>query len=137
MHDALCKIANALCVRTESYENWIDEFIYKEKEEDVVARKEEKNGRIICNCSLCRDKYSNASSGANRAIQACCCSEEEFKTFRLICTGRKPAVTTISIDHSQIMLPDSLMKYLDSFPTRNDIINHKLTRAKWMPLLKD
>jgi len=43
-------------------------------------------------------------------------------------------VTTVSVNQSQIVLPDSLMIYLDALPTSNDIINHKLTAAKWIPL---
>ena len=133
MHDVLCRMAYDFRIKKESYEKWIDEFIYKEREEDIGARKKRSDGKVICNCQLCRDKYSNAFSGANRAIKKCC-TNEEYETLKLRNISFKPAVTTVSVNQSQIVLPDSLMIYLDALPTSNDIINHKLTAAKWIPL---
>lgn len=137
MRDDLSDMASDLRVRVDikSYEEWIDEFIYAEKEEsqDMRGTKNHENEKY---CSLFPYKYSNAYSGANRAIKACCVSNDEYEIFKLRSTGGKNAVTTMSLDSSQILLPDSLQVYLDSLPTQNDLAGHKMHLAKWMPIIE-
>lgn len=133
MHDVLCRMASDFCVKTYSYEDWIDEFIYVEKPESTNQREKGDKNKTYCYCSLCPDKYSNAFSGANRAISKFC-TDEEYETLKLRSMGRKPAVTTISISSSQIILPDSLKDYLDNLPTSHEIYNHKPKGVKRIPL---
>lgn len=135
MREDLKDIANHLQVRvdTNSYSEWIDEFIYANKGE-IYGRsvEEQKEHEYEEYYSLFPYRYSNAFSGANRAIKACCKSDDEFETFKLRSTGGKNAITTMSLGFSQIKLPDSLMDYLDSLPTQKDLENHKILKAKWM-----
>lgn len=135
MREDLKDIANHLQVRVDanSYSEWIDEFIYANKGE-IYGRsaEEQKEHEYEEYYSLFPYRYSNAFSGANRAIKACCKSDDEFETFKLRSTGGKNAITTMSLGFSQIKLPDSLMDYLDSLPTQKDLENHKILKAKWM-----
>jgi hypothetical protein len=133
MHEDLADMASDLRVNTNSYEDWIDEFIYVEKPEAESMRKFEEF-QTIGYCSLDSSRYSNALSGANRAIKDSCISSEEFETFKLRSTGGRSAVTTMSIDSSQIELPNSLMVYLDCLPSQNKISLHKPKLAKWLPI---
>lgn len=134
MRDDLKNIADHLQVRiAKSYSEWIDEFIYAYKGEiyglSAEEKKEHENEEYY---SLFPYRYSNAFSGANRAIKACCKSDDEFETFKLRSTGGKNAITTMSLGFSQIKLPDSLMDYLDSLPTENDLAKHRVYPGKWM-----
>lgn len=133
MHEDLADLASDLRVNTNSYEDWIDEFIYVEKPEAESMRKFEEF-QTIGYCSLDSSRYSNALSGANRVIKESCISSEEFETFKLRSTGGRSAVTTMSIDSSQIELPNSLMVYLDCLPNQNEISLHKPKIAKWLPI---
>ena len=132
MRNSLSDMARNMRVNVNSYEEWIDEFIYAERAESVALRKEKDFKEMYC--SLFPYKYSNAFSGANKAIRACCTSEAEYETFKLSSTGGRWAVTTMSLDTSQIVLPHSLAVYQDCLPTRNDLCHFKLEKAKWLPV---
>ena len=133
MRNDLTDMANRCKINVYDYDVWVDEFIYANKGEiyglSAEEIKEHENEEY---CSLYPYRYSNAFSGANRAIKACCESDEEFETFRLRSTMGKNAITTMSLDFSQIQLPDSLLDYLDSFPTENDLAKHRVYPGKWM-----
>lgn len=133
MREDLAEMAETSRINADSYINWIDEFLYAEKEE-AYDHREEKNEETIGLCSLWPYRYSNAFSGANRAIKACCVSDDEFETFKLRSTGGKNAVTTMALDYSQIELPDSLAAYLDCLPTQKEIAGHKPPQSRKLPI---
>ena len=133
MRGDLAEMAETSRINADSYINWIDEFLYAEKEE-AYDHREEKNDETIGLCSLWPYRYSNAFSGANRAIKACCVSNDEFETFKLRSTGGKNAVTTMALDYSQIELPDSLAAYLDCLPTQKEIAGHKPPQSRKLPI---
>ena len=131
MREVLKNMAKDIRVDTPSYQNWIDEFIYAEKEEAQSLRDYEKN---LARCSYYPTKYSNALSHTNRGIKACCISNEEFETFKMRSTGGRKSVTTMSVDSSQIKLPHSLEKYLDSLPTQDEIASHSPFSTRMLPM---
>ena len=133
MRDDLSDMASDVRVDTKSYEEWIDEFIYAEDEAAQSMRRAEQF-QTLGYCSYNPYRYSNAFSGANRAIKACCLSNEEFETFKLRSTGGRSAVTTISLDSSQIELPNSLLVYLDCLPTQKEIANYRPKASVWLPV---
>ena len=129
----LSDMASDVRVDTKSYEEWIDEFIYAEDENAQSMRRAEQF-QTLGYCSYNPYRYSNAFSGANRAIKACCLTNEEFETFKLRSTGGRSAVTTISLDSSQIELPNSLQVYLDCLPTQKEIANYRPKASVWLPV---
>lgn len=133
MRDDLSDMASDVRVDTKSYEEWIDEFIYAEDEAAQSMRKAEQF-QTLGYCSYNPYRYSNAFSGANRAIKACCLTNEEFETFKLRSTGGRSAVTTISLDSSQIEMPNSLQVYLDCLPTQKEIANFRPKASVWLPV---
>lgn len=133
MRDDLSDMASDVRVDTKSYEEWIDEFIYAEDENAQSLRKVEQF-QTLGRCSYNTYRYSNAYNGANRAIKACCLNDEEFETFRLRSTGGRHAVTTVSLDTSQIVLPSSLQVYLDCLPTQKEIANYRPKVSVWLPV---
>lgn len=133
MRDDLSDMASDVRVDTKSYEEWIDEFIYAEDDNAQSLRRVEQFQTLGC-CSYNTYRYSNAYNGANRAIKACCLNDEEFETFRLRSTGGRHAVTTVSLDTSQIVLPSSLQVYLDCLPTQKDIANYRPKVSVWLPV---
>ncbi len=133
MREDLLDMASDVRVNTESYEVWIDEFIYAEKEEAQSMRRSDQF-KTLGRCSYKAEKYSNAIGGANRAIKECCLTNEEFETFKLRSTGGRFSVTTISLDSSQIELPVSLQVYLDCLPTQEEIANFTPPVFKWLPV---
>ena len=133
MRDDLSDMASDLRVDAKSYEEWIDEFIYAEDEAAQSMRKAEQF-QTLGYCSYNPYRYSNAFSGANRAIKACCLTNEEYETFKLRSTGGRSAVTTISLDSSQIELPVSLQVYLDCLPTQKEIGSYRPKASVWLPI---
>ena len=133
MRDDLSDMASDVRVDTKSYEEWIDEFIYAEDENAQSMRRAEQF-QTLGYCSYNPYRYSNAFSGANRAIKACCLTNEEFETFKLRSTGGRSAVTTISLDSSQIELPNSLQVYLDCLPTQKEINNYRPKASVWLSI---
>ena len=130
MRDSLVDMAEMLCVDIDSYGVWIDEFLYVDKEEGDDLRDYEKN---VCVCSLDPYRYSNAYSGANRAVKSAC-NADEYELFRIRSTGGRHAVSGMALDSSQIALPESLMDYLDELPTQKDISGHVIYKSKQMPM---
>ena len=130
MRDRLVDMAEMLCVDIDSYGVWIDEFLYVDKEEGDDLRDYEKN---VCVCSLDPYRYSNAYSGANRAVKSAC-NADEYELFRIRSTGGRHAVSGMALDSSQIELPESLMEYLDELPTQKDISGHVIYKSKQMPM---
>ena len=130
MRDSLVDMAEMLCVDIDSYGVWIDEFLYVDKEEGDDLRDYEKN---VCVCSLDPYRYSNAYSGANRAVKSAC-NADEYELFRIRSTGGRHAVSGMALDSSQIELPESLMEYLDELPTQKDISGHVIYKSKQMPM---
>ena len=133
MRNDLSDMASDVRVDTKSYEEWIDEFIYAEDENAQSLRKVEQF-QTLGRCSYNTYRYSNAYNGANRAIKACCLNDEEFETFRLRSTGGRHAVTTVSLDTSQIVLPNSLQVYFDCLPTQKEIANYRPKVSVWLPV---
>lgn len=133
MRDYLSDMASDVKVNVKSYKEWIDEFIYAEDENAQSMRRSEQF-QTLGYCSYNPYRYSNAFSGANRAIKASCLTNEEFETFKLRSTGGRSAITTISLDSSQIELPNSLLVYLDSLPTQKEIANYRPKLSVWLPI---
>jgi len=132
MRESLADMAETLCVETDSCSDWIDEFVYAETD-DAKDLRDSPGHEGECYCSPSSYRYSNAFSGANRAIRNAC-SGDEYEMFRLRSTGGRYAVAGLALDSSQIELPDSLMEYLDELPTQKEIIGVKVDGKKWLPI---
>lgn len=132
MRESLADMAETLCVETDSCSDWIDEFVYAETD-DAKDLRDSPGHEGECYCSPSSYRYSNAFSGANRAIRNAC-SEDEYEMFRLRSTGGRYAVAGLALDSSQIELPDSLMEYLDELPTQKEISGVKVDGKKWLPI---
>jgi hypothetical protein len=132
MRESLADMAETLCVETDSCSDWIDEFVYAETDEAKDLR-DSPGHEGECYCSPSSYRYSNAFSGANRAIRNAC-SGDEYEMFRLRSTGGRYAVAGLALDSSQIELPDSLMEYLDELPTQKEISGVKVDGKKWLPI---
>lgn len=132
MHDSLAEMAETIRVNTTSYSEWIDEFVYAETDEAKDLR-DSPGHEGQCYCSPSSYRYSNAYSGANRAIKSAC-NGDEYELFMLRSSGGRYAVTGVPLDASQIELPDSLMDYLDELPTQKEISGFKVSGTKWLSI---
>ena len=132
MRESLADMAETLCVETDSCSDWIDEFVYAETD-DAKDLRDSPGHEGEGYCSPSSYRYSNAFSGANRAIRNAC-SGDEYEMFRLRSTGGRYAVAGLALDSSQIELPDSLMEYLDELPTQKEISGVKVDGKKWLPI---
>lgn len=132
IREELADMAKALMVDTDSYEEWIDEFVYAEKDEAMDLR-DSPGHKGQCYCTPSSSRYSNAYSGANRAIRNAC-KGDEFEMFRLRSTGGRYAVVGLALDPAQIVLPDSLGRYLDELPTHNEITGFKVDGYRWLSI---
>lgn len=136
MRDTLIELAGDLRVDKDDWGRWIDEFVYIEKDDNVHLREE--RGEKTYGCfSLDRSKYSNALSAAKRAVQTAAMNQEEFETFCLRAKGGQNSIALVSADPSQIIVPDSLSKYLDELPTLNEIENYRVSPTKYMEIKKE
>lgn len=125
--DTLAMMAESSRINVDSYIVWIDEFVYAETDESKDFDEE------ITLCGFRGDKYSNALSGANRAIMTSCTSSDEFEIFKLRSTGGRHAITTMGLDYSQIKLPNSLEEYMNSLPTQKEISNCIPQKCRKLP----
>lgn len=132
MRDSLAEMAETLRVNTTSYSEWIDEFVYAETDEAKDLR-DSPGHEGQCYCSPSSYRYSNAYSGANRAVKSAC-NGDEYELFMLRSSGGRYAVTGVPLDASQIELPDSLMDYLDELPTQKEINGIKVSGTKWLSI---
>ena len=132
MRDSLAEMAETLRVNTTSYSEWIDEFVYAETDEAKDLR-DIPGHEGKCYCTPSSYRYSNAYSGANRAIKSAC-NRDEYELFMLRSSGGRYAVTGMPLDASQIELPDSLMDYLDELPTQKEISGFKVSGTKWLTI---
>lgn len=132
MRDSLAEMAETLRVNTTSYSEWIDEFVYAETDEAKDLR-DSPGHEGKCYCSPSSYRYSNAYSGANRAVKSAC-NGDEYELFMLRSSGGRYAVTGVPLDASQIELPDSLMDYLDELPTQKEISGIKVSGTKWLSI---
>lgn len=132
MRDSLAEMAETIRVNTTSYSEWIDEFVYAETDEAKDLR-DIPGHEGKCYCTPSSYRYSNAYSGANRAIKSAC-NRDEYELFMLRSTGGRYAVTGVPLDVSQIELPGSLMDYLDELPTQKEISGIKVSGTKWLSI---
>jgi hypothetical protein len=132
MRDSLAEMAETLRVNTTSYSEWIDEFVYAETDEAKDLR-DSPGHEGKCYCTPSSYRYSNAYSGANRAIKSAC-NRDEYELFMLRSSGGRYAVTGVPLDVSQIELPGSLMDYLDELPTQKEISGIKVSGTKWLSI---
>lgn len=132
MRDSLAEMAETLRVNTTSYSEWIDEFVYAETDEAKDLR-DSPGHEGKCYCSPSSYRYSNAYSGANRAVKSAC-NGDEYELFMLRSSGGRYAVTGVPLDASQIELPDSLMDYLDELPTQKEISGIRVSGTKWLSI---
>ena len=132
MRDSLAEMAETIRVNTTSYSEWIDEFVYAETDEAKDLR-DIPGHEGKCYCTPSSYRYSNAYSGANRAIKSAC-NRDEYELFMLRSSGGRYAVTGVPLDVSQIELPDSLMDYLDELPTQKEISGIKVSGTKWLSI---
>ena len=131
MREYLSSLASDSHIGVDSYSEWIDEFIYAVRPEADIQDKDHEHEKY---CSLYPYRYSNAFSGANRAVKASCVSDAEYEVFKLRSTGGKKAIITMAIDARQIVLPHSLENYLDCLPTQKELACHKTGNGKWVPV---
>ena len=136
IREDLAKMAETTRINVHSYLDWIDEFLYAEKDEAKDLRYE-KDDETIGLCSLWPYRYSNAFSGANRAIKTCCKSNDEYETFKMRSTGGRQSIITMALDYSQIEIPDSLEDYLDILPTQKEISGHVPEKNRKLPVRID
>lgn len=129
-HFSYCRDMLADMVKTSrlnvgTRKDWIDEFIYAETDESKDNYDSE-----TAIYGLNSEKYSNALSGANRDIKASCISDDEFEIFKLRSTGGRYAITTMSLDNTQITLPHSLEYYRQFLPTQDEIARHNPKKGR-------
>lgn len=132
MRDSLAEMAETIRVNTTSYSEWIDEFVYAETDEAKDLR-DIPGHEGKCYCTPSSYRYSNAYSGANRAVKSAC-NRDEYELFMLRSSGGRYAVTGVPLDASQIELPGSLMDYLDELPTQKEISGIKVSGTKWLSI---
>lgn len=135
MRDTLIELAAEMCINKNDWGRWIDEFVYVEKDDNIHLR-EERGAKTYGLFSLDRSKYSNALSAAKRAISAASINNDEFETFWLRGKGGQNSYAYISADPSQIVIPNTLHKYLDVLPTVAKIENFRVHLTKYMEIIK-
>lgn len=127
IHDVLAELADTMCVDVFYFGRWVDEFVYIEKEESKSQRKGD-----VAIFSYDSSKYSNAISSANRSVKEVCRNELECKLFSIVSTRGRNSISHISIDSSQVVLPDALLGFVDMLPTTEEIASCVPLRTKEM-----
>lgn len=128
----LIKLVEEMRIDTSDKGRWIDDFVYRELEANIVHRSDG-----MGSFSFDNSRYSNALSGVKRDVRKACISEDEYKTFVLQPTGSRNSIATIAADARQIVLPKRLVPYLDNLPVKDEIESFIPGRTKRMKVLRD
>jgi hypothetical protein len=111
----LMKLAEQIRIYYDSYFQWIDEFIYSERGcEHLCINNEHVFGWNT-------HTYSVALNHSKKHVAEACISQEEKRIFVQNSTKGKNSISTLALDAKQIIIPDSLMDFLDELPTPEEI----------------
>ena len=118
MRNELEELAERMKVRPTggNYNQWIREFIYQEY-------REKEDGPLDKRYRFYTHKYSQALTDTNKCLNTSC-SDEEYETFKLSSSRSQDSITTIPIEPSQIVVPESLYTFLDKIPTQDVLDKH-------------
>lgn len=131
--DGIVELAKKMKIHTgkKSYEDWVNEFVYKEKGESEYLRNSEGHeGKGYF--SFCSDRYSNAITGIRNCIRDVSRNVGELKIFQPHATGGRDSVVSIGISPSQIRMPDSLMGFVEGLLTPLEVESAKNPKTIWM-----
>jgi hypothetical protein len=96
-------------------DRWIDEFTYSERR----YAQRDKDSRHTWDWDT--HTYSVALNHSKNHVAKACISEEEKRIFVHDSTKGKNSVTRLALNSNQIIIPDSLMDFLDILPTPEEI----------------
>lgn len=115
----LMDLANQMNVDCDGYSKWIDEFTYSER--GCEHWRKGNKGKFGWNTHM----YSVAQNHSKSHVDKACISEEEKRVFIPYSTKGKNSITYMTLDPSQIIIPDSLTPFLDLLPTSDEIARFK------------
>ncbi len=98
-----------------SIDRWIDEFTYSDRR----YAQRDKDSRHTWDWDT--HTYSVALNHSKNHVAKACISEEEKRIFVHDSTKGKNSVTRLALNSNQIIIPDSLMDFLDILPTPEEI----------------
>lgn len=129
-HGALVELAGQVRISTRelSYEEWIYEFGYQMAPE-FKNRNDLKEGQSI-RYIYDTHNYSQTKDKINRKIDQIAHGE----SFKLVSIGnRENSFMSIPIDPEQIIIPDSLMGFVNDLPSDEKVLKKNPTREIYMP----
>lgn len=115
MKDELTELAKQMQINCTSHSRWIDEFTYSERGcEHLRKGNQAKYGWNT-------HTYSVALNHAKSHVAKACISQDEERIFVHNSTKGKNSITTLALDPKQIVIPDSLIWFVDELPTPEEI----------------
>ena len=115
LKESLIDLAKQMRVGCPSLNQWIDEFTYSERGCEHLC----KGNQHYLGWST--HTYSVALNHSKNHVAKACISAEEMRLFVHDSTKGKNSVTRLAMDHSQIVIPDSLIIFLDELPSPDEI----------------
>ena len=120
LKESLIDLAKQMRVGCSSLNQWIDEFTYSERGCEHLRRGN--IGKFGLNTHM----YSVAQNHSKSHVAKACISEEEKRMLIPYSTKGKNSITYMTLDPSQIIIPDSLTPFLDILPTSEEIARFEL-----------
>lgn len=115
LKEPLIDLVSQMRVDCDGYSKWIDEFTYSDRR----YAQRDKDSRHTWDWDT--HTYSVALNHSKNHIAKACISEEEKRIFVHDSTKGKNSVTRLALNSNQIIIPDSLMDFLDILPTPEEI----------------
>lgn len=115
LKESLIDLAKQMRVGCLSIDRWIDEFTYSDRR----YAQRDKDSRHTWDWDT--HTYSVALNHSKNHVAKACISEEEKRIFVHDSTKGKNSVTRLALNSNQIIIPDSLMDFLDILPTPEEI----------------
>lgn len=137
-HEALVGLVDQARIKTNgignrSYGDWVNEFIYHEKPDNIDWRdRDGHEGKGMF--SYDPQNYSMTKDKTNRKIAAAAISENEKETYQLKTKGnREKSFMYLQCSPDQIIIPESLIDFVDELPTDGYVMQCSPSETKWMP----
>lgn len=115
LKEPLIDLVSQMRVGCLSIDRWIDEFTYSDRR----YAQRDKDSRHTWDWDT--HTYSVALNHSKNHVAKACISEEEKRIFVHDSTKGKNSVTRLALNSNQIIIPDSLMDFLDILPTPEEI----------------
>lgn len=115
LKEPLIDLVSQMRVGCLSIDRWIDEFTYSDRR----YAQRDKDSRHTWDWDT--HTYSVALNHSKNHVTKACISEEEKRIFVHDSTKGKNSVTRLALNSNQIIIPDSLMDFLDILPTPEEI----------------